>query len=122
MKRWSLLLLLVLACAKDPMAQAKAAFAAKDLAGAESALAALLAEQPDLEAAHLARLVLYSHWMVDGQAARQAEYQAQVIKEYDWAAARWGLAKDYGNIEASLRSNPQAAAAYEAAHKLLYHD
>ena len=108
------------ACGGDPMKDADAALAARDLPKAESQLQALVQAKPDLRPAHMQYFVLLRYLALQGNAAQQDAYQNKSITEFDWLVKSYGLAADYRDMEASLKANPQAAADLAAARKPLY--
>ena len=66
--------------------------------------------------------MLYRQLLVNGDAARQKELMNKVIDDFDAVADRFGLKKDYSDIEEVLRSDPKAAALYDSAHKAVYRE
>ena len=110
----------IAACGGDPMKDANAALAARDLPKAESLLQALVQAKPDLRVAHMDYFVLLRYLALQGNAAQQDAYQNKSITEFDWLVKSYGLAADYRDMEGSLKANPQAAADLAAARKPLY--
>lgn len=108
------------ACGGDPMKSATAALAKGDLPGAERALDAVVAEHADLASARCSRFVLYRHEALLGPASKQAAYLQKSIEEYDWLAQHFKLTLDYKDMEGSLKSQPEPAALFNAAHKSIY--
>jgi hypothetical protein len=108
------------ACGGDPMKDANAALAVRDLPKAESLLQALVLAKPDLRPAHMQYFVLLRYLALQGNAAQQDAYQNKSITEFDWLVKSYGLTADYRDMEASLKANPQAASDLAAARKPLY--
>ena len=108
------------ACGGDPLKPAIEAIKANDWAKAEATLDAVLADKPDLKAAHALRLVLFRHLMVNGPQDKHEAYVGKAVIEYDALVKALGLKPDYADMEASLRSNPEGAALLAAARKPLY--
>jgi hypothetical protein len=108
------------ACGSDPMNDANAALAAKDLPKAESELQALVQAKPDLRAAHMQYFVLLRYLALQGNASQQDAYQNKSITEFDWLVKSYGLTADYRDMEGSLKANPQASMDLTIARRPLY--
>ena len=117
---WFGLLLLGLACSREPLTDIGSAFQSGDLARAESLLEEATAKKPQWVEGRAARFVLFRHLAVQGDASRQALYQQRSIEEYDWLIKKFGISAEYADMENSLARSPAAAAVLEAARKPLY--
>ena len=64
--------------------------------------------------------MLNQYLVSQGEPARHDAYLASAIDEYSWIAKQEGLAADYKDMEASLKSTDKTRAAYEAAYAAVY--
>ena len=122
-RRWILPLTLALtaaACGGNPLRDAEAAMATKNIPAAEDALNAVLKAHPDFKAGHMERFVLYRYQAVQGDTAVQDAYRKKSLDEYTWLVQAYQLTEDYGNMESSMNSKPAAAADFAASHQALY--
>ena len=112
--------LVVAACSKDPTRSAVEAMKSGDLAKAESILDGMAEKNPGRKDVRTLRFVLYRHLSVHGSPDKQQAYLNKAIGEYDMLASALGLKPEYGDMEASLRTNPEEAALVSAARKPIY--
>lgn len=106
----------------DPMQAANAALAAKDAAKAELLLQGVLKQEPSLREAHIRLFVVAQYLAAQGDPSRQQAFQTEALDQYDWLVKSYGLRADYGDMQGSLKADPQAAADLAAARQPLYGD
>lgn len=106
----------------DPLQAANAALAAKDPAKAELLLQGVISKMPELRVAHMRLFVVAQYLAVQGDPARQQAFQTEALDQYDWLVKSYGLHTDYGDMQGSLKADPQAAADLAAARQPLYGD
>lgn len=112
--------LLLGACAKDPKLAIDQAFAAGNLAQAETLLREALAVHADRADLHALRYVLARHQALNGPEAGKDQALNHSIAEYEWLSAHFKLPRNYTDSDASLRAHAPALALLEAAGKSLY--
>jgi len=114
------LLLALAACGGDALAGARAQLKAHDTAAAQKALEALVQEQPGLEPAHYTLFALDRFLLSQGDPASQDALSKSAVREYDWITAREGLARSYGDMEASLQSTDKSRELYGKARQAVF--
>lgn len=108
------------ACGGDPLKEANAALAAKDVAKGEALLQGVMAKQPELLEARMEHFVVCRYLAAQGEAAKQEAFQATAIADYDLLVKGYGISADYRDMEGSLKADPRSMAAFGAARRLLY--
>jgi len=114
------LLLALAACGGDALRTARADLMAHDTAAADKALEALVQEQPGLEQAHYLLFVLDRFLLSQADPASQDALSRSAVREYDWITAKEGLARSYGDMEASLQASDRSKALYGEARQAVY--
>jgi len=114
------LLLALAACGGDALAGARAQLKARDYAAAQKALEALVQGQPGLEPAHYMLFALDRFMLSQGDPASQDAMSRGAVREYDWITAKEGLARSYGDMEASLQASDKSKALYGQARQAVF--
>jgi hypothetical protein len=114
------LLLALAACGGDALEGVRAQLKGRDYPAAGKALEALVQQQPGLERAHYLLFALDRFMLSQADAASQDALSKGAVREYDWITAKEGLARSYGDMEASLQASDRSKALYGEARQAVY--